>query len=300
MSGLSDAKIAGLADRGVIGVTGPDAGKLLQGLVTNDLDELQIGDAAYAALLSPQGKVLFDFFAVRTPDGFLLDVARDQSASLIKRLTMYKLRANVAISDVSGQFEVLALWGKNRCSSGETVGTVSFSDPRHTELGLRILAEARFANDIASATNGFKDSTDAYPAHRIALGIPEGGKDFVFGDTFPHEACIDQLNGVSFTKGCYVGQEIVSRMEHRGTARKRIVPIVGDAPLTSGAEVKAGDVVIGSVGSVSGKRGLAMIRLDRAHEFSSNGIGLTAGGKSVRIELPAWARFTLVPATHQA
>ncbi len=195
---------------------------------------------------------------------FCSDVARDQSASLIKRLTMYKLRADVAISDVPDQFEVLALWGKNRCSSGETVGTVSFADPRHTELGLRILAEARFATDIASATNGVKVTPDAYHAHRIALGIPEGGKDFAFGDTFPHEACMDQLNGVSFTKGCYVGQEIVSRMEHRGTARKRIVPVVGDAPLTSGAEVKAGDVVIGSVGSISGNRGLAMIRLDRA------------------------------------
>jgi hypothetical protein len=122
------------------------------------------------------------------------------------------------------------------------------------------------------------------------MGIPEGGKDFAYGDTFPHEAWMDKLNGISFTKGCYVGQEIVARMEHRSTARKRVVPIVSDKRLASGCDVLAGEVVIGSVGSVAGNRGLAMLRLDRAAEFSNKGVALLAGGVAVSIELPDWAR----------
>ena len=225
-------KITSPPDRGVVSVRGPDAGSLLTRLVTNALEFPIERSAVYAGLLSPQGKILIDFFVAKTADGLVLEVAHEKVAELVKRLTMYKLRADVTIADASDDYNFLALWGPHACSSGETIGTIAYPDPRHPQLGLRILAESRFAIDIASATNGVKATPEDYHAHRISLGIPEGGKDFAFGDTFPHEACMDQLNGVSFTKGCYVGQEIVSRMEHRGTARKRIVPIVGEAPLT--------------------------------------------------------------------
>ena len=124
--------------------------------------------------------------------------------------------------------------------------------------------------------------------------MPEGGKDYAFGDAFPHEALFDQLNGVSFEKGCYVGQEVVSRMQNRGTARRRIVPVVAEAALpASGAAIIAGGVEIGTLGSVAGTRGLAPIRLDRAAEFSEKGETLRAGDVPVRIEIPAWARFSL-------
>ena len=130
--------------------------------------------------------------------------------------------------------------------------------------------------------------------HRIALGVPEGGKDYVFGDTFPHEALFDQLNGVSFTKGCYVGQEVVSRMQHRATVRKRVVPVTGHENLPAGGiEIMAGDVAIGTLGSVSGRRGLALLRLDRAQEFKSRGVGLSAGGVAIDVEAPAFATFSL-------
>lgn len=289
------ANIALLPDRGVISVTGADAGKLLQGLITNDIDALEQQQALHAGLLSPQGKILFDFQVLKGPGGFLLDVASEKAADLVKRLTIYKLRADAVIADVSGQFRVLTLWGPDRWSPGETAGTISFDDPRHRELGRRILAEAAFASDIASASNGHDCNPDDYHAHRIALGVPEGGKDYAFGDTFPHEALFDQLQGVSFTKGCYVGQEIVSRMEHRGTARKRIVPVTGAVPLTPGCDITAGDVAIGTLGSVAGSRGLAMIRLDRAAEFRDKGVGLTASGVPIAIELPPWATFELDP-----
>jgi tRNA-modifying protein YgfZ len=292
---MSSAHIAPLADRGVVRVTGADAEKLLQGVITNDMDLLASQPAIHAALLTPQGKILFEFFVVRTANGFLLETARDKAADLARRLSLYKLRAKVAIADASNDYRVLALWGDGAHSSGETTGTVTFTDPRLATLGLRILAEARFAANISAATNGEEATAEAYHAHRIALGVPEGGRDYALGDAFPHEADLDQLHGVSFTKGCYVGQEVVSRMQNRATVRKRVVPIEGAAPLTPGAEIRAGEAVIGTVGSVAGRQALALLRLDRAAEAEAKGQVLTAGGVEVALRKPDWATFAQAP-----
>jgi len=282
-----------LEDRGVVSVSGEDAGKLLQGIVTNDMDLLATQPAIHAALLTPQGKMLLEFFVVNASGGFLLETARDKTGDLVKRLSMYKLRAKVAIEDRSRECAVLAGWGAP--TAGSDAAGVVFPDPRLAALGQRRLVPRPIGSSEISATAA------EYHAHRIALGVPEGGKDYVPGDTFPHEALLDQLHGVSFTKGCYVGQEVVSRMEHRSTARKRVVPVVGTADLPSGpAAVKAGDVAIGALGSVAGHRGLALVRLDRAEEFAAKGVTLSAGGVPVRIELPAFARFSLAPAEHAA
>jgi hypothetical protein len=279
---MTPARIALLADRGVVRVTGEDAEKLLQGIVSNDMDLLASQAAIHTALLTPQGKILFDFFVAKTGGGFLLETARDKAADLAKRLNLYKLRAKVDIRDVSDEYRVLALWGPSPLSPGEITGTVSFPDPRLTALGSRMLAEARLAADIAAATNGLEASPEDYHAHRIALGVPEGGKDYVLGDTFPHEAELDQLNGVSFTKGCFVGQEVVSRMQNRASVRKRVVPIEGDAPLTSGAEIKVGAASIGAVGSVAGKLALenlnpSFLLFSGAFKKSSLLLGLQRG-----------------------
>ncbi len=288
----SEIKITFLHDRGTVSVAGPDAEKLLQGLVTNDLRKLDTQPAMHAGLLSPQGKILFDFLIVKSEAGFLLDVARDKAADLVKRLTLYKLRAAATITDMSSNTVVLALWGPDACSPGETAGTVSFIDPRNAELGRRILVPSTFATDVAAATNGMPADAEAYHAHRVDLGVPEGGRDYAFGDTFPHEALFDQLGGVSFTKGCYVGQEVVSRMEHRGTARRRIVPVVASGGgLTEGAPVMAGEVEIGRIGTVAGTRALAMIRLDRVDEFAAKGVPPTVNGAAIKVEVPAWATF---------
>ncbi len=292
-------KIAKLADRGVVSVTGPDAAKLLQGLVTNDIANLETkpddaafaASAAHAGLLSPQGKILFDFFCVRTLDGFVLDVADDKAADLAKRLTMYKLRAAAAIAVMSDDYLVLALWGPHACSSGPTQSTIAFRDPRHAALGIRILAEAKFAADIASATNGSDASADEYHAHRISLGVPEGGKDFDFGDAYPHEADFDLFNGVSFTKGCYVGQEVVARMQNKTVVKKRVVQVIGAGALAAGSEVLFGSVPIGKVGSVDANAALAMLRLDRAVEALENNIELTAGGVPLSADEHALNRY---------
>ena len=294
------ASKAQLADRGAVSVTGPDAVKFLQGLVTNDVeglvtkpDDVAFAAAtAHAALLSPQGKILIDFFCVRTLDGFVLDVPSEKAADLVKRLSMYKLRATVEIKDVSGNFKLFALWGPNACSSGPTKGTVAFHDPRHPGLGQRILAEAQFATDIASATNGAKSPPEAYHAHRIALGIPEGGKDYDFGDIYPHEANFDLLNGISLTKGCYVGQEIVARMQHKTVVRKRVVRVEGTSDLPADRpDIIAGEAVIGKLGSISGRQGLAMLRLDRADEFERKGTLLSAGGIELRVSEEAMNQY---------
>ena len=292
---MTPANVALLADRGVVRVTGADALKLLQGIITNDMELLESQPAIHAALLTPQGKILFDFFVVRAGDGFLLETAKEKVADLAKRLNLYKLRANVDIRDVSDDYRVSALWGSPPQGSGETAGSVTFPDPRLPALGSRILAEVRFAADLATATHALEASPQDYHARRIALGVPEGGKDYLPGDTFPHEADLDQLNGVSFTKGCFVGQEVVSRMQNRASVRKRVVPIEGEAPLSPGAEIEAGAATIGTVGSAAGKLALALIRLDRAAEWSAKGEALSADGVTVRVRKPDWATFDLDP-----
>jgi tRNA-modifying protein YgfZ len=295
---MAETKIALLPDRGVVSVVGPDAAKLLQSVITNDMDLLGEGPVAlHAGLLSPQGKVLFEFFVLKSQDGFCLETARAKAGELAERLNIYKLRANVDIADVSADYTVAAIWGGPYAPRGEGPAPLWFADPRLPDLGFRELTTLRsdWALDCADTTAATQDE---YHAHRIGLGVPEGGKDYAFGDAFPHEALFDQLNGVSFEKGCYVGQEIVSRMQNRGTARRRIVPVAGDATLPApGAPITAAGVEIGVLGSSAGARGLAPIRLDRAAEFMDKGEALHAGDVPIRIELPRWARFSLQSTT---
>ncbi|MGH6736392.1 MAG: YgfZ/GcvT domain-containing protein [Methyloceanibacter sp.] len=274
-----------LSDRGVVRVAGADAAKLLQGVITTDIDKAHGRAAIHAGLLTPQGKILFDFFVVAADGGFLLEVARDKAAELVKRLGFYRLRAEVEIAEEPA-FKVAAAWG------GEPnlpAGAISFADPRLPELGLRIL----LPEGAGVAQLGCMEAEGAdYHVKRIKLGVPEGGRDYAFGDAYPHDALFDQLNGVDFHKGCFVGQEVVSRMQHKSTTRKRIVPVEGDAPLPpSGTEVVAGDLPLGPLGSVSGASGLALLRLDRAEEALARGTPLTAGAVKITLRRPAFAGF---------
>ncbi len=279
-----------LTDRGVVAVTGPDAAKLLQGLVTNDVDDAKPGEAVFAGLLSPQGKIQFDFFLVQIGDGFLIDVARDRAVDLVKRLTLYRLRSKADISDRSAELAVVAAWGD--AAVAPSAATVAYRDPRLPGLGWRGIAPVAVVADHS----GQEASERAYHARRIALGVPEGGRDYAYGDAFPHEALFDQLHGVSFDKGCYVGQEIVSRMQHRGTARKRIVPLRGEADLPApGTPITAGGVEIGVLGSTAGREGLGLVRLDRAAEFKGKGVPLMAGDVTVTLAKPSFATFELEP-----
>jgi len=276
-----------LASRAVLRVGGADARKYLQGLITNDIGKAQGAHAIHAGLLTPQGKILFDFFALSAGDGFLIDVAQDKAAELLKRLVFYRLRAQVEITE-EPSLAVAAAWGG---TPRLPEGAMLYADPRLPELGVRILVpKGTDAAELGCAPAPEKD----YHAFRISLGVPEGGLDYGFGDAFPHEALFDQLNGVDFAKGCYVGQEVVARMQHRGTARKRIVPLEGDAPLPApGTSVEADGIPIGTLGSVSGASGLALVRLDRVEEALANGKTLTTGAVKITLHRPAFVRFAV-------
>jgi folate-binding protein YgfZ len=267
-------KAAMLEDRGVVSVSGADATGFLQGLLTNDVERLEPGAARYAALLTPQGKILFDMIVVRAPPGeepsYLIDCAAAQVADLAKRLGFYKLRAKVAIADVSADRAVAAFWGDEPPSVADGL---LYPDPRDPRLGWRAVLPRPIAAAIGS------ERVSEYEGLRIGTGAPKGGLDFAYADAFPHDANFDVLHGLDFDKGCYVGQEVVSRMRHRGTARKRIarVKLAGPAP-PPGTPVLDRDLAVGTLGSCSGRDALALLRLDRAEDAKAAGRELTAGG----------------------
>jgi tRNA-modifying protein YgfZ len=251
-----------VAVRGVVEVAGPEARALLQRLITNDVEKLAPGEARYAALLTPQGKIVVDFLAVSTPsldqpERFLLDCPAHLAPALARKLTMYKLRAQVSVADLSGELGAVPLI--EAIAPGDS-GLTVYSDPRSAALGLRVIGPHSVIATLRGAAAEIEQ-------RRIEAGVPEGGVDFQYEDAFPHEANLDRLNGVDFAKGCYVGQEVVSRMHHRGTTRKRVIGVSfeGPAPLP-GTPITAGDVAIGSMGSSVPLRGLALVRTDRASE----------------------------------
>ncbi len=278
---------ARLTDRAVVRVSGAEAKGFLDRLVTCDLDRLAPGRARYGALLTPQGKIIADFVAHEDGEGAIwLDLPASCTAELVKRLTLYRLRAKIAIVDLTADRSVLAGWGGTAMPTGGAL--LAAPDPRLAALGWRAVVERDGLVDAGVPDEGVA----AWHAHRIAEGVPDGDADFRYGDAFPHEILMDQLAGVDFDKGCYVGQEVVSRMQHRGTARTRIVAATypGEAP-APGTPVTAGDRALGETGSRSGDRGLATIRLDRAADAIEAGAPLEAGGAALRLAKPGFVRF---------
>ncbi|MGC1179863.1 MAG: YgfZ/GcvT domain-containing protein [Methyloceanibacter sp.] len=284
---MSQCSVALLADRGAVRVSGAGARDFLQGLITNDIEKAQGEAAIHAGLLTPQGKILFDFFVLPIAGGFLLDAPKAKAAELVQRLAFYRLRAQVEIAQEPSLIVAAAWDAPPRLPKG----VIAYTDPRLPALGVRILLPAKAS--LAELGCALAIEAD-YHSRRISLGVPEGGRDYAYGDTFPHEALFDQFAGVDFKKGCFVGQEVVSRMEHRGTARKRIVGIEGEGPLpASGSEITAGGNAIGTLGSVCGASGLALLRLDRAEEALAAGLPLRVGEVAVALRKPAWAHFPI-------
>jgi|ERR1700704_2325330 folate-binding protein YgfZ len=285
-------KAALLPDRGVVKVAGDDARKFLNGLITSDIGKVTPASAGFAALLTPQGKIIADFILAEAPaadgGGFFLDCPRALAPALVQRLNFYKLRAKIVVEDLSETLGVLAIWDDAR----STEYGLCAADPRLPELGVRCMLPPHLAGAAAADLGAELLDAAAYEALRIALGVPRGGLDFIYGDAFPHETDMDQLGGVDFDKGCFVGQEVVSRIEHRGTARNRVVPVAFDgfAP-EAGTPVSAGEKNLGTLGSTAQGRGVAMLRLDRVADALAAGQPLVSGGVELRLVKPAWARF---------
>jgi folate-binding protein YgfZ len=269
-----DELVCLLRDRGVIEVAGTDATSFLQRLITNSVLDIPKGEGRYAGLLTPQGKLLFDFFVVplaEGPDvGYLIDCAGEQTADLVKRLNLHKMRAKIAIEDKSKKFAVAAIFGGKVAAGLEGV---FYRDTRAPHMGVRAIVPrggALAKLDRAEASR--------YEAHRITQGVPKGGVDFRYGDAFVHDVNFDLMNGVDFKKGCYVGQEVVARVHYRNSARKRIVKIHFEGPAPAqGTQITAGETNIGQVGSTADGEGLAMVRLDRLEEARAAGVALKVG-----------------------
>ena len=257
-------------DRAVLSLEGAESENFLHNLVTADVLGLAEGEARYAALLTPQGKILFDFFVLKTAEGYLLDCAASQLEELMKRLMFYRLRAKVTFTERK-DLEV-------GVSPERPAGMTASADPRAPLIGWRVIAE-----------KGKLPTGTGYDQARIALGLADSDGDIGSGDLFPHEANFDQLGAVSFSKGCYIGQEVVSRMEHRATARSRILPVTfdGGAP-PRGAPIKSADKIIGSVLSSTGNAALALLRLDRMAEATQP---LLTDAVRVRVHKPAWIKY---------
>jgi len=268
-----------LDDRAVLAISGPQARDFLQGLVTNDVvNGLAPGTGLYTGLLSPQGKVLFDFLVTEGDGALLLDVAKSVRDALLKKLNMYKLRTRVEVEarDQLGVYVALKGHPDNRLMPYAD-RAVSFPDPRFSGLGIRSIgAKAEMPANLAGPR--------AYHEHRLALGIPEG-EDFGQEKIFALDAGLAELHGVSFTKGCYIGQELTSRMKHRATSRKRILTVTADVPLPASGPVSQGGAEIGELISSHGQAAFALIRLDRMEETSGP---VTAAEIPVALHRPAW------------
>jgi len=285
-------KAAFLPDRGVVKLNGDDARPFLNNLVTAELAEVRPGTARFAALLTPQGKIVADFLVTEAPaghgGGLLLDCPRALADQLATKLNFYKLRAKVTVENLTGQIGVLAAWG----GTPAMMPDLAYADPRESELGYRVLIPEELSAKLAGVLGAELVAADNYEQQRIVCGVPKGGTDFVYGDAFPHETNMDRLHGVNFDKGCYVGQEVVSRMQHRGTARTRTVRLVVDGPSPEiGSDVVADGKSVGTLGSSRAGHALALLRLDKVSDALSRGSALSAGGIAVRLVDPADAKL---------
>jgi tRNA-modifying protein YgfZ len=271
---------ATLINRSLISIDGADAQSFLQGIVTTDIDGLAENEARPGALLTPQGKILFDFIIWRRDGGFLLECDSSLCEAFSRRLSMYKLRAAVTLTQ--GQAGVSVTWGDAADSAAGAV------DMAFAKAGI-VLKRAPAHPDAAADAPG----EIAYDALRIEAGLAQSTKDYALQDAFPHDILLDLDGGLSFRKGCYVGQEVVSRMQHRGTARRRLVQVSGDTNLpVTGTELTAGGKPLGTLGTVVGGKGLAIVRTDRVGDALARDLPILAGDQPVGLTLPVWTGLT--------
>ncbi|MFD9897995.1 YgfZ/GcvT domain-containing protein [Mesorhizobium sp. NPDC059025] len=279
-----------LADRALVSVSGPEAEHFLQNILTVDLDPLSQDEARPGALLAPQGKILFDFLVSRTGEnGFRLECRADIADDFVKRLMFYRLRAKVDIS--KQEQDVVAVWWQADSNASQNDSAASTSE---SSAGVR---DTRFNSPVRRFYEAPLPAAEAtlaeWEAFRLSQGVAESGPDYALNDAFPHDVLLDQLDGVGFKKGCFIGQEVVSRMQHRGTARRRVLLVDAASALpASGTELTVNGRPVGTLGSVSGTRGLAIARIDRVKAAMDSGQEISAEGVAVSLAIPSWARFT--------
>jgi folate-binding protein YgfZ len=293
-----------LENRAVISLSGGQAVDFLQNLVTNDIAPVDAGRAVYAALLTPQGKYLFDFFIVRHGDRLLLDCEAARQADLIKRLSFYRLRAPIEIADAGDSYRIAAGFGDEAAGAlsmppeagfaADVSDGRAFVDPRLVAAGVRIIAADPGAMFEA---HGFAPADgDAYEAHRLSLALPDSSRDLIVDKSFMLESNLDALHGVDFSKGCFVGQEVTARTKYRGLVRRRLigVDIEGEAP-AAGATVEWQGKDAGTLMSAQGGKGLALLRLEAVAEAMAGDSAFTAGGSRLWPRWPEWLPREEIP-----
>lgn len=272
-----------LENRAFIAVSGPEAEDFLQGIITTDVPSIGAGEAFAGALLTPQGKIMFEFMISRATDGFVIETDSASGDAFAKRLTLYRLRAKVAIARLEA-VAVTIIWD-------EAAPASAVRDMRFAKAGVDVfrVPGASGAADVAP-----------YTTLRIVNGISGGAEDGDATDFFPHDLMMDKNGGLNFRKGCYVGQEVVSRMQHRSTARRRLVTVRADAPLAAGAALSVNGREIGALRTVAGNAGLAVVRIDKAGDAISSGAPITVGDLPVAVTLPAWSGVEFPAASDEA
>ena len=293
------ANFCALRERGVLRLSGRDVRTFLQALVTRDLDYLTTAQTVYSALLTPQGKYLFDFFLAQHDGDILLDGEAARLDALMKRLNMYKLRADVAITKEDG-WEISAVYNGNigmepKAGAAWPFGAgVAFTDPRVLDAGARIMAPVGQASKMLSDAGFVAGDKSDYEYFRLGLALPESGRDLVTDKSLMLESNLDSLNGVDFDKGCFVGQELTARTKYRALVRKRLLPVDVQGPMPEPNEpLMSGQSEIASMRSGQRDRGLALVRLDRLVEAGGLGITLTAGSARLTPKLSSWADFEI-------
>lgn len=275
--------ISVLTSHGVLELRGADRKTFLQGLVTNEMSALGPGAPLYAAMLTPQGKYLFDFLIHEDGEALYLDCEAARMDDLIRRLTMYKLRSDVEIVDATGDWAVVAAWGADSPPLPE--GCIGGTDPRHPKLGWRGLCPAGTVTDVVTANE------DDYDLHRLTLGVPDSARDMEAEKLLILEGNLAELNGVSFTKGCYVGQELTARMNYRGKVRKRLLPVTVDGPLPApGTEVTSDGKAVGQIRSGRSGRALALLRVEDIEDGGS----YICGEATLTVSVPDWLRAKVI------
>ena len=271
-------KVASLAHRRVIAVEGEDRITFLQGLVSQDMERAEPGAALWSGLLTPQGKWLAEFFVFSDGSRLLLDLEAAQQEMIVTRLSRFRLRARVTI--VATPYVVQVAWD-GPVTPPDRGGILIAADPRLEAAGWRILADPPLGETATAAE---------WDAHRIMLGLPDGSRDLEAEKTVLLEAGFDELNGISWTKGCYMGQELTARTRYRGLLKRRLVPVAIDGPAPEpGTAVMSEDREVGTMRSAANGHGLAVLRLDVLHRG-----GLVCGEATLTPAVPAWMRL---PAT---
>ncbi|BBK38141.1 glycine cleavage system protein T [Allostella sp. ATCC 35155] len=291
-----------LDGRSILTVAGPDRRAFLQGLVSNDVERVASDRAIHAAFLTPQGKFLHDLFIVELGETLLLDVEAGRRADLLKRLSMYRLRSKVTLGDGGDDWTVLALFGpgagrpfglaEEAGAASETAGGVAYVDPRLAALGLRAVLPRGEAEKAAQA-RGFVEAPFAeYDRLRLAQGVPDGSRDLPIEKAILLESGFDELNGIDWKKGCYMGQELTARTKYRGLVRKRLMPVAIDGPMPEpGTPLTFDGKDVGEMRSGQDGLGLALVRLEAAEAATAAGRPIEAGPAKLVPQRPDWARF---------